>query len=130
MSCIPVTDGRYTSAIIDMKTLEVKVCGSTRRWCSTERLSQGTVEQVCPLLRAAPGRHLTVGKETCPLLLDDVTVQFDVSRTVAILELLHELSKEQLDMSFAQESGVADWAQERLSAPLDALVELEVVATT
>ena len=125
-----ITGGRYTNAIIDIKTLEVKVCGSTRRWRAAERLSQGTAEQIYLLLRAALSRHLTAGKETCPLLLDDVTVQSDAARTVAILELLHELSKEQQVIVFAQERGVADWAREHLSAPLDALVELTVVATT
>ena len=125
-----ITRGRYTSAIIDIKTLEVKVCGSTRHWRSAERLSQGTAEQVYLLLRAALAQHLTAGKEACPLLLDDVTVQSDASRTMAILELLHELSKKQQVIVFAQERGVADWAREHLTAPNDAFVELKVVATT
>ena len=95
-----------------------------------ERLSQGTAEQVYLLLRAALARHLTAGKETCPLLLDDVTVQSDATRTSAILELLHDLSKEQQVIVFAQEQGVAEWARENLSEPDDALVELSVIGST
>jgi uncharacterized protein YhaN len=125
-----ITGGRYSDAIIDIKSLEVKVCGSERRWRSAERLSQGTAEQIYLLLRAALARHLTAGKETCPLLLDDVTVQSDALRTTAILELLHELSKEQQVIVFAQERGVADWARVNLRAPADKMVELKVVAST
>jgi len=125
-----ITGGRYNDAIISIETLEVQVCGADRRWRSAKRLSQGTAEQVYLLLRAALARHLTADKETCPLLLDDVTVQSDATRTTAILELLHELSKEQQVIVFAQERGVADWAREHLSSPVDAVVELTVVATT
>jgi DNA repair protein SbcC/Rad50 len=125
-----ITGGRYIDAIIDIETLEVRVCGKDRRWRSAKRLSQGTAEQVYLLLRAALARHLTTGKETCPLLLDDVTVQADATRTVAILELLHELSKEQQVIVFAQERSVAEWARENLFTPEDALVELPVIVST
>jgi len=125
-----ITGGRYNDAIISIETLEVQVCGSDRRWRSAKRLSQGTAEQVYLLLRAALARHLTAGRETCPLLLDDVTVQSDATRSTAILELLHELSNEQQVIVFAQERGVADWARTHLISPVDAMVELSVVATT
>jgi hypothetical protein len=125
-----ITGGRYIDAIIDIETLEVRVCGEDRRWRSAKRLSQGTAEQVYLLLRAALARHLTTGRETCPLLLDDVTVQADATRTTAILELLHELSREQQVIVFAQEQGVAEWARENLNEPDDALVELSVISTT
>ena len=117
-----ITGGRYIDAIIDIETLEVQVCGKDRRWRSAKRLSQGTAEQVYLLLRAALARHLTTGKETCPLLLDDVTVQADATRTIAILGLLHELSKEQQVIVFAQERSVAEWAEANLTKPNDAVV--------
>lgn len=125
-----VTGGRYNDAIINIETLEVQVCGSDRRWRSAKRLSQGTAEQVYLLLRAALARHLTAGREICPLLLDDVTVQSDATRTTAILDLLHELSMEQQVIVFAQERGVADWARTHLNPSFDAMVELSVVSTT
>ncbi len=106
------------------------MCGSSRRWRSAERLSQGTAEQIYLLLRAALARHLTSGKEPCPLLLDDVTVQSDASRTAAILELLHEVSKEQQVIVFAQERGVADWANVHLTPTLDTSLELRKVVAT
>ena len=51
-------------------------------------------------------------------------------RTTAILELLHDLSKEQQVIVFAQEQGVAQGARENLSEPDDALVELLVISST
>ena len=125
-----ITGGRYTDAIIDIETLEVQVCGPERRSRPAKRLSRGTAEQVYLLLRAALARHLTTGKETCPLLLDDVTVQSDEPRTQATLDLLHELSKEQQVIVFAQERGVAEWAGTHLSEPQDSIVQLAVVAGT
>ena len=125
-----IIGGRYRDAIIDINSLEVKVCGSDRRWRPAVRLSRGTAEQIYLLLRATLARHLTAGKETCPLLLDDVTVQSDAPRTTTILELFHELSKEQQVVVFAQERGVADWARVHLRAPADKMVELKVVAST
>jgi hypothetical protein len=125
-----ITAGRYCEAIINIETLEVQVCGSERRWRSAKRLSQGTAEQVYLLLRAALARQLTAGKESCPLLLDDVTVQSDEGRTDATLDLLHELSTEQQVIVFAQERGVAEWARSHLCGPQDAIVALPVVGGT
>ncbi len=123
-----ITGGRYTEAIIDIETLEVRVCGPQRRWRNAQRLSQGTAEQVYLLLRAALARHLTSGKESCPLLLDDVTVQSDEARTTATLELLHRLSAEQQIIVFAQERTVAEWAKTHLTGPRDDVVQLAVVS--
>jgi len=125
-----ITAGRYTSAIIDIGTLEVEVCGPERRWRRADRLSQGTSEQIYLLLRAALARHLTAGNDSCPLLLDDVTVQSDTSRTLATLDLLHELAGEQQVIVFAQEDKVAEWAGNHLLEPQDAIRNLTVVTGT
>ena len=59
-----------------------------------------------------------------PLILDDVTVQCDAARTVALLDLLHEVSKERQVVLFSQETGVRAWAREKLADPQDRLIEL------
>jgi exonuclease SbcC len=126
-----ITANRYNDAIIDLDTLEVKVCGSERRWRDADRLSHGTAEQIYLLLRVALARHLTVAKESCPLLLDDVTVQADGQRTLAILELLYELSAQQQVVLLAQERTVADWAENHLMGrPDSAVIRLPVVPVT
>jgi hypothetical protein len=125
-----VTNGRYLEALVTPESLEVKVRGSAGTWREARLLSQGTAEQIFLLLRAALVRYLTEGKDRCPLILDDVTVQADASRTVAILELVHALSADQQVVVFAQEPAVAAWAADALREPADRLVELQVITTT
>ncbi len=104
--------------------------GPDRRWRDADRLSVGTAEQACLLLRVALATHLSAG-ETCPLLLDDVTVQADTERTVEILELLLTLTEDRQVVLFAQEPAVAEWARERLTGDArHAVVELEPDATS
>ena len=50
------------------------------------------MEQIFLLLRIALAQVLSGGHETAPLILDDVTVQSDQERTIAIMRMLHELS--------------------------------------
>jgi uncharacterized protein YhaN len=110
-----VTEGRYVDAAVDPATLQVRVCGEDRNWRYADRLSIGTAEQVYLLLRVALAQHLTTTRESCPLLLDDVTVQADDERTREILELMLRLSHDRQIILFAQEPVVAEWARERLT---------------
>jgi uncharacterized protein YhaN len=110
-----VTAGRYVQALVDPATLQIQVCGPDGRWRAADRLSVGTAEQVYLLLRIALAAHLCAPGETCPLLLDDVTVQADPERTVAILEMLLAEAAGRQIVLFAQEPLVADWAAERLA---------------
>jgi hypothetical protein len=120
-----VTAGRYLEALVDPATLQVQVCGPDGRWRSADRLSVGTAEQIYLLLRIALASHLTAPAETCPLLLDDVTVQADEQRTIAILELLLAEAGSRQIVLFAQEPLVATWAAQRLAgADRHALVSL------
>ena len=119
-----VTNGRYVDAMVDPESLAVRVCGDGRRWREAELLSFGTAEQVYLLLRLALVEHLSAGHDTCPLLLDDVTVHADADRTREILELLLAVSKERQVVLFTQEDQVARWARDRLADRPGAVVEL------
>jgi uncharacterized protein YhaN len=119
-----ITGGRYTDAAVDPTTLKVTVRGRSGQWRPAANLSLGTAEQVYLLLRFALAEHLTVPGETCPLLLDDITVQADDSRTTAILDLLLTLSAHRQVVLFAQESSVLTWARDHLDGDRDALREL------
>jgi exonuclease SbcC len=125
-----LTDGRYTDVIVDPNTLKVQVCGPNRRWRDAARLSYGTAEQVYLLLRIALADHLTRGHDTCPLLLDDVTVHADAERTREILELLLHVADSRQVVMFTQEEQVASWARERLLDPRHANRSLPVVTVT
>ncbi len=52
-------------------------------------------------------------------------MQCDERRTVALLELLHELSRERQVILFTQESDVLTWAGHSLIEPDDRLVKLD-----
>lgn len=125
-----LTGGRYVDVTVDPTTLQVKVCGPSRRWRDAEFLSYGTAEQIYLLLRLALADHLTKGHDTCPLILDDVTVHADSARTLDVLELLLEVSQDRQVVLFTQEQQVADWAQAKLGPPhhaLKMLAPIEVV---
>lgn len=123
-----VTGGRYIDVRVDPASLKVEVCGSDRRWRDARFLSHGTAEQVYLLLRVAMADHLTKEDEVCPLLLDEVTVQFDKARSAAVLDLLHELSNERQVVLFSQEDEVLAWAEDQLDSKRDVLVKLDVGA--
>jgi recombinational DNA repair ATPase RecF len=112
-----ITGGRYTDVIVDPATLQVQVCGESRRWRQAERLSYGTADQIYLLLRIALADHLTKSHDTCPLILDDVTVHADSARTTAILTLLLHISAERQVILFTQEDQVANWARLHLTSP-------------
>jgi exonuclease SbcC len=114
-----ITAGRYVDALVDPHTLEIKVKGASGRPRDASLLSHGTAEQIYLLLRMAMAERLVTTGESCPLILDDVTVQCDTERTQHLLDLLHELSKDRQIVVFSQENDVLDWAKEHLQEPHD-----------
>jgi exonuclease SbcC len=122
-----VTGGRYTDAMVDPTSLRVQLCGPTRQWRPADRLSYGTAEQVYMLLRLALADQLTKGHDTCPLLLDDVTVHADAQRTRDILDLLLKVAGDRQVVVFTQEEQVAAWAHEHLTGPRHAIRKLAPV---
>ena len=123
-----ITDGRYAESMVDAQSLAVSVRATGRPWRHASRLSVGTAEQIYLLLRMALAQHLATTGETCPLLLDDVTVQADPSRSVQILELLLIVAENRQIVLFAQDQVVAEWAERRLGEGPHAIVRLEQVA--
>jgi len=119
-----ITQGRYTDVRVDVESLLVQVKNPQGRWRDAPLLSHGTAEQVYLLLRVALAKHLTKKGEICPLILDDVTVQCDPDRKVAVLNLLHQFSGERQIILFSQERGVLEWAQAHLAGQDDQLIEL------
>ena len=119
-----VTNGRYTDIRVDAESLLVRVSGDGRSWREVPRLSHGTVEQVYLLLRIAVARLLTREGETCPLILDDVTVNCDPQRQAEVMNILHRISEDQQVIVFSQEPETLRWAQEHLAEPNDRLIRL------
>lgn len=122
-----VTGGRYRRARVNPETLEVLVESETGALRSAELLSVGTTEQVYLLLRVALAEHLATKSTVSPLLLDDVTVQSDPTRTEAILRMCKALADDGRQIVlFAQEPSVATWAEKNLDGTSSRLVRLTV----
>lgn len=121
-----VTGGRYTDVLVDPETLDVKVRSrpGSGVWRSASLLSHGTAEQVYLLLRIALAEHLVRPPEVTPIILDDVTVQADTTRTKAILEMLRDLATSHQIILFSQEEEVAVWAKSSLTGPPHCFIEL------
>lgn len=122
-----VTGGNYLDVMVDPATLKVRVTEATGAVREAELLSQGTMEQIFLLLRIALSQVLSGGDESAPIVLDDVTVQSDQDRTVAILTLLHELSADRQVVLFTQEQEVVEWALEALRGERDLVVDLAAI---
>ena len=121
-----VTGGRYSSVTVDPQDLMVRVSGDRSGFRDATLLSHGTTEQIYLLLRVAMADLLTKESgESCPLLLDDVTVHCDPTRQSAILNLLHAISRERQIILFSQEPETLTWAQQCLQETVDRLVELD-----
>ncbi len=118
-----ITEGRHTEVAVDVETLEVQV-KEADGWQPATLLSHGTAEQLYLLLRIAMVDHLVGDNGSCPLLIDDVTVQSDADRTVLILEMLHQISEDRQIILFSQEDEVRSWAEESLNEPSDRLIQL------
>ena len=123
-----VTQGRYVDLNINAEDLVVEVQEAAGAWRDATLLSHGTTEQIYLLLRLSLAEHLATTDEVAPMFLDDVTVQSDPTRTVELLEVLHEVSRHRQIVLFTQESEVVEWADRRLRGAEDAVVELGIAA--
>jgi hypothetical protein len=124
-----VTRNRYLRARVDPESLEVRVESASGAVFRADLLSVGTAEQIYLLLRVALAEHLADKQTVSPLLLDDVTVQADPTRTEAIVEMCKALADEGRQVVlFAQDPAVAAWAEAHLEGDRHSLVRLGVPA--
>jgi exonuclease SbcC len=119
-----ITAGRYVDARVDPESLAVEISDTAGHWRDVTLLSHGTAEQVYLLLRIAMAKHLAVASESCPLILDDVTVHCDRERTSALLDALSAISDERQVILFTQEEDVLDWARRNAGASQNSLIEI------
>lgn len=119
-----VTNGRYLDVTVDSSDLTMRVTEAAGQLRQADRLSLGTTEQLYLLLRVTLSQVLSGSTETAPLIFDDVTTQSDTARTVAMLELLHELSTEHQVILFTQEDEVVTWAHEHIDPDRDKIILL------
>jgi len=119
-----LTRGRYTDVEVDPRELTVTVRTAGGAYRPAAHLSHGTAEQIYLLLRLALADHLVVRDEKAPLVLDDVTVQFDEHRTVAFLELCRKIADRRQIIVFSQEREVLEWAEAHLTSSNHSITRL------
>jgi len=89
-----LTNGRYTSALVDPSDFSVRLQGpSISAPVELTRLSLGTIEQVYLLLRAAVVEIFAQNGESIPLMLDDPLVHADARRMANALQILDALAE-------------------------------------
>jgi recombinational DNA repair ATPase RecF len=122
-----LTDGRYTGTRIDEQKLTVSIHGP-HGWEPADLWSAGVTEQVMLLQRIALIRYLCPRLGGLPLVLDEVSVTSDASRTGRLLDLLLELATNDCQVIlFSQEEDVRGWARARESDPEIVVRELAPV---
>lgn len=86
-----ITGGKYREVLMDG---EFRMTVNTQeRVVPLESLSRGTLEQIYFALRMAAG-ELLCGKETFPVILDDVFGMYDEERLAAVLHWLHKENRQ------------------------------------
>ena len=86
-----ITGGKYQEVLMDQ---DFGMSVNTQdRIVPLERLSRGTMEQIYFSLRMAAG-ELFCGKESFPVILDDVFGMYDEDRLAAVLRWLYKEQKQ------------------------------------
>ncbi|MBX2820740.1 MAG: AAA family ATPase [Rhodothermaceae bacterium] len=113
-----VTDGRYNRLGIDEETGELLVYAQDGEvsYKVAPPLSQGTCDQIYLAIRLAIIDHLDEGKERLPVFLDEVFVNWDVSRRKNVYGILKKMSEKRQIFLFTCHA----WQAEEARAELDA----------
>jgi DNA repair exonuclease SbcCD ATPase subunit len=111
-----ITAGRYSEVELDANSLTLSAkAPETGEMVNIEELSTATQDQFYLVARLGLVRHLTGGVRP-PLILDDITVNFDDQRRQATKKILTELSKDYQILLFTCHDFHDDWGR---------LIELE-----
>jgi uncharacterized protein YhaN len=112
-----LTLGAYTGLKVgfDAKDQQILLCVNKEgRQVETQRLSDGTRDQLYLALRVASLERYLEQHRAVPLVLDDILVHFDDARAGAALEVLGDLSKHVQILFFTHHRRMAELARARL----------------
>lgn len=107
-----ITGGRYSAIRLADNDLYAVRSDTTTESVLQRYMSEGTRDQIYLALRLASLEHAhEQGAEPLPLILDDGLVQFDDSRTAAMLEVLAEISSGMQVILFTHHRSVLEAAE-------------------
>ena len=110
----PMTGGRYSRVVAPVgaaQLLEVEEPGGRR--VPARALSRGAAAQLYLAVRLALARHLGNVLTPMPIILDDVTVDFDVARLRGALQVLNLVAQEQQLILFTCHQHILTAAREQ-----------------
>jgi DNA repair exonuclease SbcCD ATPase subunit len=109
-----VTDGRYSRAHVDPKTLEISLLlPETGLVVKDAPVSHGTRTLAYVLMRIGLAQHMSSVGEAVPLVLDDPFVDIDSARLPRILDYLADLSGEIQVLFFTKDWEIVNWVEGR-----------------
>lgn len=109
------TDGRYTRAHVDPKTLAISLLvPETGMVMQGPPVSHGTRTLAYVLMRIGLAQHMSSVGEPVPLVLDDPFVDVDAVRLPRILDYLAELSDRIQILIFTKDTEIAAWSRARV----------------
>ena len=113
-----ITGGRYERFDYDEdEKLRVYEAGNTRRpWPVGTPLSQGTLDQMYLAVRFAFVDHLDEGKESLPVFLDEVFVNWDRGRRTRCYDIFSEAAARRQVFVFTCHPWLAEEMEQALSA--------------
>lgn len=118
-----ITGGRYERFDYDEdESLRIYPAGGSqgsstvRPWPVEAPLSQGTLDQMYLTIRFALVDHLDEGKESLPVFLDEVFVNWDRDRRVRCYDIFSEVAERRQVFVFTCHSWLADEMEQALSA--------------
>ena len=115
----PMTGGRYIRVVAPLgaaQMLEVEEPNGRR--VPARALSRGAAAQLYLAVRLALARHLGTVLTPMPIILDDVTVDFDAARLRGALQVLAQVAQNQQLILFTCHQHILTMAQEQGSSSL------------
>ncbi len=120
-----ITDGRYNSLYFDdvdgTPILMAKMQGNQFPIPVSHPLSRGTLDQIYLSLRLSLMDHLDKDKETLPLCMDEILVNWDAQRLDAGLRLIDKIAQNRQIFLFTCHPWLADAVATKCSAQVIAL---------
>lgn len=116
-----ISAGRYSDLRADDKLALKTISPETGDVVNASILSGGTIDQMYLALRIAMSEILTSGKETLPLIMDEVFSQYDDDRTRETFRLLKEIISEKQIIFFTCKSREVEIAKEVFGAEINVI---------
>gem|GEM_PF-1718070 len=102
-----ITKGAYTDLVAPTSDEPFRVVSAEQIWYDVDELSKGTIDQLYICLRLAISEIMSE-KHKLPFIMDDAFVHFDSKRTERMIDILHDIAKQQQVILFTSRQEIID----------------------